>query len=48
MLRLGVHYLISTIGSFDPSVFDVRFEGMVVFDHGDGLLRNDYVSPSVL
>lgn len=30
--------------SLDPSVFDVRFEGMIVFDHGDGLLRNDYAS----
>jgi hypothetical protein len=26
--------------SIDPSVFDVRFEGMIVFDFGDGLLRN--------
>lgn len=30
--------------SLDPSVFDVRFEGAIVFDHGDGLLRNDYAS----
>jgi hypothetical protein len=30
--------------SIDPTVFDVRFEGMIVFDHGDGLLRNDYAS----
>ena len=30
--------------SVDPSVFDIRFEGMIVFDHGDGLLRNDYAS----
>lgn len=30
--------------SINPSVFDVRFEGMIVFDHGDGLLRNDYAS----
>lgn len=30
--------------SLDPSVFDLRFEGMIVFDHGDGLLRNDYAS----
>lgn len=30
--------------SLDPSVFDIRFEGMIVFDHGDGLLRNDYAS----
>jgi hypothetical protein len=26
--------------SVDPSVFDVRFEGMIVFDFGDGLRRN--------
>jgi hypothetical protein len=30
--------------SLDPSVFDVRLEGMIVFDHGDDLLRNDYAS----
>ncbi len=30
--------------SLDPSVFDIRFEGMIVFDHADGLLRNDYAS----
>ncbi|MDR0384879.1 MAG: hypothetical protein LBH60_02230, partial [Prevotellaceae bacterium] len=26
--------------SMDPSVFDIRFEGMIVFDFDDGLLRN--------
>ena len=30
--------------SLNPSVFDIQFEGMIVFDHGDGLLRNDYAS----
>lgn len=30
--------------SIDPSVFDPRFEGVIVFDRGDGLLRNDYAS----
>lgn len=30
--------------SLDPSVFDIKFEGMIVFDHGDGMLRNDYAS----
>ncbi|KAK7754347.1 hypothetical protein SLS62_003640 [Diatrype stigma] len=30
--------------SLDPSAADFRFEGTVVFDHGDGLLRNDYAS----
>jgi hypothetical protein len=30
--------------SFNPSVGNFMFEGMIVFDHGDGLLRNDYAS----
>ena len=30
--------------SVDPSVFDPRFEGVIVFDRNDGLLRNDYAS----
>ena len=30
--------------SMNPSVFDVRFEGMIVFDHGDGMWRNDYAA----
>ncbi|RYP03733.1 hypothetical protein DL765_010403 [Monosporascus sp. GIB2] len=30
--------------SLDPSTSDFRFEGTIVFDHGDGLLRNDYAS----
>lgn len=30
--------------SFNPSVFDIKFEGLILFDHGDGLLRNDYAS----
>lgn len=30
--------------SIDPSVFDVRFEGIVLYDRGDGLLRNDLAS----
>ena len=28
----------------NPSVFDVRFEGIIVFDRGDGLLRNEIAS----
>ena len=33
----------STLGvmSFDPNKFDLRMEGTIVFDYGDGLLRND-------
>ncbi len=30
--------------SLDPSVFDIKFEGIIVFDRGDGLLRNDIAS----
>lgn len=29
------------VASFDPSLFDVRLEGIILFDHGDGKLRND-------
>lgn len=32
------------VASFDPSVFDVRLEGVVLFDYGDGQLRNDLAS----
>ncbi|TWU44766.1 hypothetical protein Poly51_58320 [Rubripirellula tenax] len=30
--------------SLNPSVFDLRFEGMIVFDMGDGRLRNELAS----
>lgn len=30
--------------SLDPSTFDLRFEGVIVFDLGDGLLRNELAS----
>jgi hypothetical protein len=30
--------------SLDPSTFEPRFEGTIVYDRGDGLLRNDYSS----
>lgn len=30
--------------SMNPTVFDLRFEGMIVFDMGDGLLRNELAS----
>jgi hypothetical protein len=32
------------IFSMNPSVFDLRFEGIIVFDTGDGLLRNELAS----
>lgn len=41
---LGIDQSAQGVMSFNPSVFDLRFEGMIVFDHGDGLLRNDYAS----
>ena len=30
--------------SLDPSVFDIRYEGLILYDRGDGLLRNDLAS----
>lgn len=30
--------------SMDPSVFDLRFEGVIVFDRQDGILRNEVAS----
>lgn len=30
--------------SMDPSVFDVRLEGVIAFDRNDGLLRNELAS----
>lgn len=30
--------------SFNSSVFDIRLEGVIVFDRGDGLLRNEIAS----
>ena len=32
------------VASFDPSLFDVRLEGVILFDYGDGELRNDVAS----
>ncbi len=32
------------VASFDPSIFDVRLEGVILFDYGDGELRNDIAS----
>jgi hypothetical protein len=41
---LGIHQSAQGVLSLNPSVFDPKFEGMIVYDHGDGLLRNDYAS----
>ncbi len=35
---------IQGIYSLHPSVFDIRFEGIILYDRGDGLLRNDLAS----
>ncbi|MEM7370369.1 MAG: serine hydrolase [Bacteroidota bacterium] len=35
---------IQGVFSMSPSVFDVRLEGIIVFDRGDGLLRNEISS----
>jgi hypothetical protein len=41
---LGIDQSAQGVMSLDPSVFDLKFEGVIVYDHGDGLLRNDYSS----
>lgn len=41
---IDINQSVQGVLSLDPSVFDIRFEGVIVFDHGDGLLRNDYAS----
>lgn len=35
---------IQGVYSLNPSVFDIRFEGIILYDRGDGLLRNDLAS----
>jgi len=35
---------IQGVFSMDPSVFDLRFEGIIVFDRQDGILRNEVAS----
>ena len=35
---------LQAVFSLNPSVFDLRFEGVIVFDMDDGLLRNDLAS----
>jgi hypothetical protein len=41
---LGIDQSAQGVMSLDPSIFDLKFEGMIVFDFGDGVLRNDYSS----
>lgn len=35
---------IQGVFSMDPTVFDLRFEGVIVFDRADGILRNEVAS----
>ena len=37
----GLPHPMQGVFSLDPSVFDIRFEGIIVFDMGDGMLRNE-------
>ena len=40
----GLPHPLQGVFSLNPSVFDLRFEGIIVFDMADGLLRNDLAS----
>ena len=40
----GLPHPMQGIYSLNPSVFDIRFEGIILYDRGDGLLRNDLAS----
>jgi hypothetical protein len=40
----GLPHPLQGVFSLNPSVFDLRFEGIIVFDMDDGLLRNDLAS----
>lgn len=40
----GLPHPLQGIFSMNPSVFDLRFEGIIVFDTGDGMLRNELAS----
>ena len=40
----GLPHPMQGIYSMNPSVFDIRFEGIILYDRGDGLLRNDLAS----
>ncbi len=40
----GLAHSLQGVFSLNPSVFDIRFEGIIVYDRGDGLLRNDLAS----
>jgi hypothetical protein len=40
----GLPHPLQGVFSLNPSVFDLRFEGIIVFDMADGLLRNELAS----
>ncbi len=40
----GLPHPMQGIYSINPSVFDIQFEGIILYDRGDGLLRNDLAS----
>ena len=40
----GLPHPMQGVFSMDPSVFDLKFEGIIVFDMGDGMLRNELAS----
>ncbi len=40
----GLAHPMQGVYSLNPSVFDITFEGIILYDRGDGLLRNDLAS----
>ncbi|MCP4371076.1 MAG: hypothetical protein GY797_23620, partial [Deltaproteobacteria bacterium] len=40
----GLPHPMQGVYSLNPSVFDIRFEGIILYDRDDGLLRNDLAS----
>lgn len=40
----GLPHPAQGVFSLNPGIFDLRFEGMIAFDRGDGLLRNELAS----
>ncbi len=40
----GLPHPMQGVFSLNPSVFDIRFEGIILYDRGDGMWRNDLAS----
>lgn len=40
----GLPHPMQGVYSLNPSVFDIQFEGIILYDRGDGMLRNDLAS----